>query len=180
MDLNLLQKSGNWDRFGSLFKQEIVKAKTVLLEEGEVCKKAYFVEKGCLRFWFKNDGKDISFQFFFEGDFILCIESFKTGQPSLYALESIEPSTLRTVSKEDFEFIIENSAEIKIGIEELTIQWFLFYQKLFISRIKDNPEKRYQEILHQQPKIAKRVPLNHIASYLGITAVSLSRIRNRR
>jgi hypothetical protein len=56
----------------------------------------------------------------------------------------------------------------------------IFYQKLFLSRIKDNPQKRYEDLLEHYPQILQRVPQHYIASYLGITPVSLSRIRNRK
>ena len=55
-----------------------------------------------------------------------------------------------------------------------------FYQKLFLSRIKDKPQKRYAELIKTSPKILQRIPQHYIASYLGITPVSLSRIRKRR
>lgn len=57
---------------------------------------------------------------------------------------------------------------------------FSFYQHLFLSRIKNTPQQRYEELLKEYPNIIQRVPQHYIASYLGITPVSLSRIRNRR
>lgn len=180
MDFNELTKSTHWDKFSHLFEQEEISAKTTLLTEGQVSKKAYFIEKGCLRLWFNNNGKDLTFQFFFEGDSVSSIESFKTKQPSLFSLESIEPCVIRSISQKDFQFIIGNSSEIKNKIEEQIFQRLLFYQQLFLSRIKDNPEKRYKELLEKYPKILLRIPQHYIASYLGITSVSLSRIRNRK
>lgn len=180
MDFNKLLKSTHWDKFSVLFKQEETPAKTTLLTEGQISKKAYFIEKGCLRLWFNNNGKDLTFQFFFEGDSVSSIESFKTKQPSLFSLESIEPCVIRSISQKDFQFIMDNSPEIKNEVDEQIFQRLLFYQQLFLSRIKDNPEKRYKELLEKYPKILQRVPQHYIASYLGVTSVSLSRIRNRR
>lgn len=169
-----------WDKFKPLFKREEIPAKTILLQECEISKKAYLIEKGCIRSWFNNNGKDITFQFFFESEAVSSIESFRTSQPSLFNLESIEPCIIQTISKKDFEFILNNSQIIKEEIEEHILQRLLFYQKLFLSHIKDNPQKRYEELVKQRPEILQRVPQHYIASYLGITAVSLSRIRNRR
>lgn len=173
-------RKAEWDKFKSLFKRKEIPAKTILLQEGEISKKAYLVEKGCVRSWFNNNGKDITFQFFFEGETVSSIESFRANQPSVFNLESIEPCIVRTISKKDFEFILNNSQVIKEEIEEHIFRRLLFYQKLFLSRIKDNPQKRYEELVKQRPEILQRVPQHYIASYLGITAVSLSRIRNRR
>lgn len=91
-------KPTNWEKYLHLFKRIEVPAKTTLLKEGEISKVAYFVEEGCLRIWFNNHGKDITFQFFLEGEDVSMIESFRTGQPSLFSLESIEPCTLLSIS----------------------------------------------------------------------------------
>lgn len=169
-----------WDKFSHLFKKQEIPAKTTLLQEGQISKTAYLVEKGCVRCWFNNNGKDITFQFFFEGEAVSSIESFRTNQPSMFNLETIEPSIIKSISKKDFDYILDNSPILKKETEEMTLKRLLFYQKLFLSRIKDNPQKRYEELLKQRPEILKRVPQHYIASYLGITSVSLSRIRNRR
>ncbi len=166
--------------FVHLFERQNVPAKTTLLREGEVSKKAYFIEKGCMRLWFNNNGKDVTFQFFFEGEGISSVESFRTNQPSLYNIESIEPCTILTIGKKDFLSILDNSPEIKKQVDEVTFKRLVFYQNLFLSRIKDSPQKRYAELIKSHPKIIQRVPQHYIASYLGITPVSLSRIRNRR
>lgn len=169
-----------WERFSHLFKRHEVSVKTTLLLEGEISKAAYLVEKGCIRSWFNNNGKDITFQFFFEGEAVTSIESFKMNQPSMFNLETIEPCVIKSISKKDFNYVLNNSLILKKETEELTLQRLLFYQKLFLSRIKNNPQKRYEELLNQRPEILQRVPQHYIASYLGITSVSLSRIRNRR
>jgi CRP-like cAMP-binding protein len=169
-----------WDKFGNYFKRREIPAKTVLLKEGQISQHAYFIEKGCVRSWFNHQGKDITFQFFFEGEVVSSIESFRTNQPSLFTLESMEPSVIHSISKKDFRFVLDNSPAIKEQVEEQTFQRLIFYQRLFLSRIKDNPQKRYEELAKQRPEILQRVPQHYVASYLGITPVSLSRIRNRR
>ncbi|MCZ4221931.1 Crp/Fnr family transcriptional regulator [Pedobacter rhodius] len=172
-------KKSEWEKFSHLFKRQEISAKTTLLKEGQISKTAYFIENGCLRSWFNNNGKDITFQFFFEGYGVSSIESFKKNEPSLFTIESIEPCIIQSISKKDFEFVLNESIIIKKEVDEHIFQRLFFYQQLFLSRIKDNPEKRYKELLKQHPEILKRVPQHYIASYLGITPVSLSRIRNR-
>jgi len=177
---NFKIENTEWDDFKHLFKRKEIPSKTILLHEGEIAKQAFYIEKGCLRVCFNNEGKDITFQFFFEGESVSSIESFRTNQPSLFTIESIEACILYSISKNNFQTIIESSTEIKAQIEEHTFQRLIFYQKLFLSRIKDNPEKRYLELVKNNPEILLRVPQHYIASFLGITSVSLSRIRNRR
>lgn len=157
-----------------------IPSKTVLLEEGKIADKIYLVRKGCLRLFFYNEGKDITFQFFFEGDFVASFDSLYRGTPSLFSLESIEPSEVVSIKKEDFYHKIESNLSLRLLYEEKIIERFSFYQHLFLSRIKNTPQQRYEELLKEYPNIIQRVPQHYIASYLGITPVSLSRIRNRR
>lgn len=79
-----------------------IPSKTVLLEEGKVADRLYFVRKGCLRLFFYNEGKDITFQFFFEGDFVASFDSLYKGTPSEFSLESIEPSEVLSIEKKTF------------------------------------------------------------------------------
>jgi len=172
-------KNNMWSRFYHLFERLEIPAKTILLEEGKISKTMYFIEKGCLRTWVNNNGKDITTQFFFEGQKVSSIESFRTNQPSLYSIESIEPCILQTISQKDFKSILDSSHELKTEIEEHLFKRLLQSQRLFFSYLKNNPQQRYEELLEQHPEIVLRVPQHYIASYLGITSVSLSRIRNR-
>lgn len=168
-----------WSRFYHLFKRLEIPAKTTLLEEGKISRTMFFIEKGCLRTWVNNNGKDITTQFFFEGQKVSSIESFRTNQPSLYSIESIEPCILQTISQKDFKSIIDSSAELKTEMEEHLFKRLQHSQNLFFSYLKNNPQQRYEELVEQHPEIVLRVPQHYIASYLGITSVSLSRIRNR-
>lgn len=75
---------------------------------------------------------------------------------------------------------IGSNLSLRLLYEEKIIERFSFYQHLFLSRIKNTPQQRYEELLKEYPNIIQRVPQHYIAFYLGITPVSLSRIRNRR
>ena len=157
-----------------------VPGKTVLLEEGKVADKLYMIRKGCLRLSFFNDGRDITFQFFFEGDVVASFNSLHHRQPSLFSLETLEPAELSVIKKNDFYDLIQRIPSLRQAYEEKLIERFHAYQLLFLSRIRNTPQQRYEELLKEHPDIIRRVPQHYIASYLGITPVSLSRIRNRR
>ncbi|MDF2474531.1 MAG: crp/fnr family transcriptional regulator [Sphingobacterium sp.] len=169
-----------WAKFNHFFKRLEIPAKTILLQEGQISKRMFFIEKGCLRTWVNNDGRDITTQFFFEGDRVSAIESFRTNRPSLYSIESLEPCILQTISQKDFQHIIDDLPELRKELEEHLFKRLLHAQQLFYSYLKNNPQERYQELIQRHPHIIQRVPQHYIASYLGITSVSLSRIRNRR
>lgn len=157
-----------------------VTSKTILLEEGQIAEKLYLIRKGCLRLFFYDEGKDITIQFFFEGDFVASFDSLYKRTPSLFYLESIEPTELTAIRREDFYNLINNNLSFRQLYEEKLIDRFHAYQQLFLSRIRNTPQQRYEELLQEYPHIIQRVPQHYIASYLGITPVSLSRIRNRR
>ncbi len=170
----------NWERFSSLFIEKEIPAKVVLLHEGEISNNIYLVKKGCLREWFNKDGKDITFQFFFDGQPVASIDSFMNQKPSLFTIESIEPASIVSLERKDFEKLLNTYPEFKNGFLEFMFQRFGNYSQLFLSRIKDTPQERYDELVKNHPEIIQRVPQHYIASFLGITPISLSRIRNRK
>jgi len=170
----------NWAKFQKAFTEKEIAAKSVLLQEGEIADNIYFIKKGCLREWFNKDGKDITFQFFFEGQPVASIDSFMSHKPSLFTIESIEPSIVISIGKEDFTELFITYPEFKDRFQDFIFHRFRNYGQLFLSRIKDSPQERYEDLIKNHPEIIKRVPQHYIASFLGITPISLSRIRNRK
>jgi CRP-like cAMP-binding protein len=170
----------DWDKYKHLWIRLEVPAKRILLNEGETSNKAYFIEKGCLRLWFNNNGNDVTFQFFFENEAVSSIESFSKKQPSLFSIEAIESSIVNYITKNDFDRIISENPMIKDFLFEVTLERQFNYMKHFLSLIKDKPRDRYLNLIKEKPQIIQRIPQHYIASYLGITSVSLSRIRNKK
>lgn len=168
------------EQFDRKINKLSVPAKTILLQEGKIADTLYLIKKGSLRLYFDNDGKDVTFQFFFEGDFVASFDSLYKREPSLFSLESIEPTEVTAIKGEDFYSLIDQIPLLRKVYEEKIIDRFHAYQQLFLSRIKNTPAQRYEELMKEYPQIIQRVPQHYIASYLGITPVSLSRIRNRR
>ncbi|MDB4286260.1 Crp/Fnr family transcriptional regulator [bacterium] len=153
----------------------------ILLREGEVCRKVFFVEKGCLRFYYYDDeGKDITHWFVFEGEFITEIDSVFQQKPSEFYIEALEDCTLNTFIFADFIALIGEHKQI-------TMFSFMLMMKSIIElgeKVKDlqfrNAEIRYKNLIEKHSDILLRVPLSYIASYLGITQQSLSRIRREK
>lgn len=174
------QDSKYWSQFEEIFVEKEILSKTILLHAGEISQNIYVIKKGCLRQWFNKDGKDITIQFFFENQPVASIDSFLNNEPSLFTIESIEHSTIVLISKSNFEKLNIIYPEFKDKFHDYLFQRFRNYAQLFLSRIKDSPKERYDDIIKNHPEIIKRVPQHYIASYLGITPISLSRIRNRK
>jgi len=171
-----------WNEYIGYFNRIEVPTKTTLLEEGEVSKKLYIIEKGCIRVWFNNNGKDLTTQFFFENQSVASIESFMKKLPSPTNIETIEPSVLWWIHKNDLDKILEEIKEIPELRDRLINMLFertFDYMKYFVSFIKDSPIERYSNLIKKRPQILLRVPQHYIASYLGITTVHLSRLKSK-
>lgn len=170
------------DEYAARFKRIEIPAKTILLREGDISRQSYFIEKGCLRCWFNNHGRDVTFQFFFEEQGLSSAESFNKNVPSIFSIESVEPSIIQVLQKKDFENMLQELGNEPAFLQELISRLFerqLYYMNEFLSFIRDTPRQRYENLLREKPHILQRVPQHYIASYLGITPVSLSRIRNQ-
>jgi CRP-like cAMP-binding protein len=176
----LKEDNTNWQHVKEMFREQTIASKTILLQEGEIAQNLSFIKKGCLRMWFNNDGKDITLQFFFEGQAVASIDSFMKSEPSQFSLETIEPSIVVSIQKEDFNTLFQLYPELKDGFQEIALSRMRNYAQLFLSRIKDTPRQRYLDLIKNHREIIQRIPQHYIASYLGITSISLSRIRNRK
>ena len=169
----------NWDEYSTYFQEKTYPAHTLLLREGEVSKNMFIVGKGCLRLWFNKDGKDITCQFFFENEAVSSMESFFNDTPGAFNIETLEPSHIFILSRENLHKLMDEVAGFYEFMHKLKDRRLLYYARMFFSRLMENPEQRYKKLVEECPYIIQRVPQHYIASFLGITPVSLSRIRKR-
>lgn len=150
-----------------------------LLSEGEVSKYAYFIQEGCLRMWYNNEGDDVTIKFFVPNDVVSSLESFYLELPGKFALESLVPSVVREIHKSTFDDYMSASPEFRTEMLGVSVRCMADYQNLFLNSIMNNPEDRYRLLVEENPRLFDVVPHHYIASYLGMTPVSLSRIRKR-
>ncbi|MBK7259228.1 MAG: Crp/Fnr family transcriptional regulator [Ignavibacteriae bacterium] len=177
---SLPRLDARWPRYARYITTVNVRPRTALLKEGDVPRKMFFVKKGCLRASIHARGKDVTFQFFFEGDAVASIEGFRSAQPSPIAITAVESSELVVLTKEGFDLMVRENPGLKDLILEQALRRLNTYARLFLSYLRDTPRQRYLALVRDDPRILERVPQHLIASYLGITPVSLSRIRHRR
>jgi len=171
-----------WNEYTRCFNRLEVPAKTILLEEGEVSKRLFIIEKGGIRVWFNNNGKDLTTQFFFENQSVASIESFMKKLPSPVVIETIEASVVWWISKNDLDKVLEEIKEIpelRDRFINMLFERTFDYMKHFVSFIKDSPTQRYLNLIKERPQITQRVPQHYIASYLGVSTVHLSRIKSK-
>lgn len=177
--IRFLEEKDELEILQKLRKPLNVPAKTMLLREGETAVKMYIVKQGCLREFFYKGDKDISLQFFMEGEAVASAESYMLQKPGSFYIETLERSLLYELHRNDFCYLSDKYPELKIAFLEGVQQRFLFYIRQFTFFIKNSPMERYVELVKKYPAIVNRVPQHYIASYLGITPVSLSRLRSK-
>lgn len=153
--------------------------KELLQEVGSVCRNIYFVEKGLARIFYYHDGKDITEYFAFESDMIIRAESLFSGKPTPKGIEALEESVFISISAD----ALFRSFDTLPRLERLFNRlwqgaWVESLQRLEQLQFH-TAEERYLDLLQRAPEMVQRIPLKHLASYLGITQVSLSRIRSK-
>ena len=161
------------------FSPKKLRKKQYLLQEGEVCKFHAFVLKGCLRM-FRVDSKGIEhiFQFAIENWWTGDRESIASGQPSKYNIEALEDSELLLAAPADME-ILQKIPAMNAMVQNLQQNNVVATQNRIHAAISYSAEEKYVDFLKSYPDIFQRVPQQMIASYLGITRETLSRIRKQ-
>lgn len=150
----------------------------VVVREGQFSKKAYLIIKGCARAYYLKDGKDISDWFTFENQFMAPIVSFFNEKPSPHYIEFVEDAVVLEFSKEAIDYLTNKHHDFERFISKIVTETMLgLCERLYTIQF-NKAEERYNHLLGIYPDITKRIPLTHIASYLGITLETLSRIRN--
>lgn len=152
---------------------------TVLLQEGEISKTAYFNIKGCVRLYCLINGEERTTFFYTEGQFIASYQSFTKQIPSAHSLKCLEDTTLAVIPFEAEKQLLQQFPKFEHLSRLLLEEELCFYQEMVTTFIALNPEERYLHLLKNQPELIHRIPQYHLATYLGITPVSLSRIRKR-
>jgi CRP-like cAMP-binding protein len=148
-----------------------------LLRPGAICRYLYFIEKGLTRTWYLKNGKDITDWISVEGSIAVSIISFLTRQPDRRGIELLEDSILYAISYTDLEDLYRQYHDIDRLGRLLLSQGILQLQQRFDDLHFATAQQRYHQLITQNPSMVTRVPLGIIASYLGITQETLSRIR---
>lgn len=164
----------------SFFVPKKLRKKQYLLQEGDICKHVAFVNSGILRSFTVNEkGNEYIMQFAFEGWWISDQFSFISGEPSLVYIEALEPTEILLLSKDSREEMFNRLPKIERFFRILLENHLVSLQRRLMHSISYPAEIRYKQLLEIRPDIAQKVPQHMIASYLGITPETLSRIRKQ-
>ena len=154
-----------------------IKKNTDLQSIGHTCKTIYFINKGLVRIYYFKDGIDITESFAFGNNIIARVESLFTGKPSRKAIQVLEDAEVVAINANQLFKLYDSFSEI----ERLFRKIFEAAYVDTVNRIEGiqfhTAEERYKALITEAPNVLQKVPLKYVASYLGITQVSLSRIR---
>lgn len=159
-----------------------LKKKEHFAEAGQVCETLGFVLSGSIRYYHVIDGNDITNYFSFENDYVSSYKSFLTGKQGDSYIQALEPTTILTVSKKNWNAMLNNPM-LAYKMERfgrlLAEHYLVCYDDRVTSFITKSPEDRYLELFSTGREVLQRMPQHYIANFLGITPVSLSRIKKR-
>jgi CRP-like cAMP-binding protein len=161
------------------FEFKKFKRKSILLDIGKVSNEVFYLIKGCIRLYCEKDGEELSTYFFTENMFAGSYDSFISRNPSKVAIETLEECEVLLLTHESQENLYKVFPKMNEFIRKAIEQRFVLLHDLFISYLLNKPEERYLILQKDRPELLNRISQHQIASFLGITPVSLSRIRNR-
>lgn len=171
------EESKLFDRY---FEQTSVKKNTFLLREGEIEKYSYFIFDGILRCWlFNQKGEEQTFWFCKEGTFSISNISLTLQENSTFNVQTIVDCVIYRIHRDQIADLYANLPKIKTIFEDLTAMLLNKLLKRNIDLIKYSPEQLYLQLIDEYGTTLNYIPLKDVASYLGITAQALSRIRRR-
>ena len=157
-----------------------LKAKDFFVKAGDVCTDLAFVDQGVLRMFYINErGKEINLQFFFENDFVVSYQSFILQNKGKYYIQALEDCKLITISNEALQNAYKSSMAWQQFGRIVAEKVYVLAEQRTESLMFLTAEERYLMLLQKRPWLFERVPLFHIASYLGIERESLSRLRKK-
>lgn len=157
-----------------------LRKKQYLLQEGDVCKFTAFVEKGALRsYTIDEKGNEKIIQFALEGWTISDLYSFLTNEPATYTIDALEDSELVLISKTAHEELLRKMPSYETYIRLQMTNAYIALQRRITAVISQTVEERYTAFTKLYPNIVQRVPQHMIASYLGLTPETLSRVRKK-
>lgn len=166
------------DAFTRAWKHWTTQKDFFLLKANTVCDYIYFIEKGVARIYYYKNGKEITEWIALDGQFFLSITSFFQRSPSHLTIQTIEPSQVYGIHHDDLMMLSDKYHDVERLLRKMVTFSLILFQERMDSIQFESAQQRYEKLLKTSPEIVQRVPLTYIASFLGITLETLSRIRS--
>lgn len=168
-----------WEAAEAVFKTKQLKKKEYFLRQGEVCRYIGFIHSGYTRLFFNLNDTDITKDFNMENSFCGSYASFISGAPSHFNVVAMEPLQLQVITKENLLMLTDKYMSWQKFLRVAMQNMFISKENREILFLTSSPEERYANLLQNHHDWVRRVPLKYLASYLGITPETLSRIRRK-
>lgn len=160
------------------FKLREIHRNEFLLKEGQVCNEYLFLEKGFMRaFAYDTDGNDVTTNFYLGRQVVFEVSSFFNRSLSKENIQAIDDCTGWYITYEQLNHLFHSLPEFREFGRSVLVKGFASLKNRMLSQITETAEERYAALMKNNPQIFQHAQLKHIASYLGITDSSLSRIR---
>lgn len=178
---NSIQKlsSEEIDAIDVTMSMKLFKKGTLLLKENQYSSDVYFVLEGIVRLFYEADGTEKTSDFFTEGQWVLSTNSVTQNTPSKHFLECSTDCKLLVGNSEKGEYLYKKYPNLETISRKLMNQIFIEQQTKIETYILDSPKERYLKLLKSNSELFQKIPQYQIASYIGVTPESLSRIRKR-
>lgn len=158
-------------------KKKVIDRHSFLTLEGDIDSNIYYVEKGSLRIFIRDEDQERTIRFGYKENIIACLDSFLSEKPTDFYIQAIKKTEIKVASKKAFyEFIKSSDDNLKLWtliLEDLVLQQIEREKDLLIN----SPKKRYDRVLKRSPKLFQEVPNKHIANYLRMSPETLSRLK---
>ena len=164
--------------FSSILIEKQYPKHHLLHQEGRTCNYLFLVKSGVLRSFYHKDGKDITAHFVVDHGVITGVDSFIQQKSSRYNIETLEDSTVYVLSQYDFDHFLKEHPEHERAVRLVVQDIYIDLVERVENLIFLNAQERYQKLITQNPSIVQRVSLGHIATFLGISQETLSRVRS--
>lgn len=165
------------DLMSRLYSREYDKGE-LMLEAGKTCSRIYFVETGLVKTFFHNGNREFIMRFFSEGNMFTVLDSFISRQPSAYSILTLEPTTITYLNHSDLEELCTRYHAMETFYRKLLSMAAVNMMDRVGGILEEKAQVAYHKFVKEQWKLLQRISLADLASYLGITQVSLSRIRS--
>jgi len=166
--------------FNALLEPRSVPKKTILLQEGEICRFEAYVNKGCIRTYYIDErGAEVTLQFAIEDWWVSDIASFHEQKPSRMFIETLEDCELLVLTPETKEALLRKAPCFERMFRLMVQRNLSRLQERLFQTIATTAVEKYLDFLERYPTIPQRIPQHYIASYLGFSPEFLSKVRNR-
>lgn len=166
--------------FNAVSETKEFKKGDFLLLEGEICRQSFYIKKGIARKFYYDDGKEVTTEFYFSNDLAVSFSSYIFQKPSRETIECLTDVSVSTTNYQGFQEVKQKFPiliELDLLITELYTAWL--EERIFDFQTL-NATQRYEKLIKHSPYLIKQLQLTHIASYLGISLETLSRIRAKK